>query len=386
MLAGVSLGGAGHLNPLVPFLQAARRRGDDTLVVGPAALSGLVESIGFDFVAGGEPDEAAVAHIRERLPTAAPAEGSLLANRELFGRLAARALLPAMTEVFARWRPDLVLRDPCEHASAASAARLGVPAVQVAISPAEVEWGSIEVAAPALEELRPALADVERTSAYLTRFPADLDPSPFPETIRFHEDAPEPVSLPDWWAGDSAPLVYLTFGTVLGHLTIAASVYRAALRAVEGLGLRVLLTVGRTFDIATLGTLPAGAHAEPWVDQARVLAAADVVVCHGGSGTVYGALAAGVPVVVVPVFADQFDNGRRVAAAGAGVVVEADGRSRSRVIDERDAPRIALAIEDVLARHGYRERAQAIADGVTASPSADDAFGALADSITAGRA
>jgi UDP:flavonoid glycosyltransferase YjiC (YdhE family) len=38
---------------------------------------------------------------------------------------------------------------------------------------------------------------------------------------------------------------------------------------------------------------------------------ADLVVCHGGSGTAFGALAAGVLIVVVPLFADQFENGRR---------------------------------------------------------------------------
>jgi UDP:flavonoid glycosyltransferase YjiC (YdhE family) len=160
-------------------------------------------------------------------------------------------------------------------------------------------------------------------------------------------------------------------------MTIAAGVYRAALRAVEGLGLRVLLTVGRRFDPRLLDPLPAGVHAERWVDQERVLPAADVVVCHGGSGTVYGALAAGVPVVVVPVFADQFENGRRIAAAGAGMVVEVDGGSRARPVDERDAPRIQAAIEAVLATPDHQQRAQEIAAGMANAPSADHVLEAL---------
>lgn len=377
VLAAVSLGGAGHLHPLVPLLEAARRRGDDVLVVGPTGLSDLVAATGLPFVAGGEPDEAAVAPIRERLPSASPAEASVLGNRELFGRLAARALLPTMTDACERWKPDLLLRDPCEHASAAAARALDVRVAQVAISLAEAEWASIAVAAPALDELDPGLAAVERATPYLTRFPVELDPSPFPETIRYHHGSASPAPLPDWWGGDRSPLVYLTFGTVLGHMTIAADVYRAALGAVEGLGVRVLLTVGRRFDPAVLDPLPPGVHAEQWLDQAHVLPAADLVVCHGGSGTVYGALAAGVPVVVVPVFADQFENGRRVAATGAGLVVEADGGSRARVVDERDAPRIRDAIQTVLATPGYRERAQAIAAGLRTTPSADHVLGGL---------
>jgi UDP:flavonoid glycosyltransferase YjiC (YdhE family) len=377
VLAAVSIGGAGHLNPLVPFLQAARRRGDEVLVAGPAAMSDLVAATGFPFAAGGEPDEVQVAPIRERLPSAPPAEASVLGNRELFGRLAARALLPAIAGTCERWKPDILLRDPCEHASASVARRLGLRVAQVAISLAEAEWRSIAVAAPALEELEPGLTAVERATPYLTRLPVDLDPSPFPRTIRFRQEQAVSQALPDWWSGDRSPLVYLTFGTVLGHMTIAAGVYRAALRAFEGLGLRVLLTVGRRFDPAVLDPLPAGVHAERWVDQERVLAAADVVVCHGGSGTVYGALASGVPVVIVPVFADQFENGRRVAAAGAGVVVEVDGGSRARVVGERDASRIRDAVEVVLAMPGYRERAQAIATAMADAPSADEVLARL---------
>lgn len=385
VLAAVSLGGAGHLHPLVPFLHATRRRGDDVLVVGPAALSDLVATTGFAFEAGGEPAEADVAPIRERLPTAPPAEASVLGNRELFGRLGARALLPAMTRICERWRPDLVLRDPCEHASASVATRLGLPVAQVAISVAEAEWASIDVASPALEELQRGLTAVEQSTPYLTRFPAALDPSPFPHTIRFRHDQPKPRALPDWWHGDPSPLAYVTFGTVLGHMTIAEGVYRAALRAFDGLGLRVLLTVGRRFDPSVLDPLPTGVHAERWVDQERVLPSAQVVVCHGGSGTVYAALATGVPVVVVPVFADQFENGHRIADVGAGVVVEADGGSRARVVDERDAPRIRAAVEAVLATPRYRERAEAIAVAMVASPSADDVLQALIGGLSRDR-
>jgi UDP:flavonoid glycosyltransferase YjiC (YdhE family) len=331
-----------------------------------------VAAAGFAFVAGGEPAETDVAPIRELLPRVSPAEASVLGNRELFGRLAARALLPTVETTVSAWRPDLVLRDPCEHASAVVALRRGLPVAQVAISLAENEWGSIAVAQPALDDFAPSLADAERVTPYVSRFPAALDPSPFPNTIRTRDDQPPAEPLTDWWSGSSAPLVYLTFGTVLAHMTFAAQVYRVALAALDGLGCRVLLTVGRHFDPVSLGPLPPLVQVEPWVDQASALSAADVVVCHGGSGTVFGALAAGVPLVVVPVFADQFVNGRLVAGVGAGRLVEVDGGSRKRVVDQRDTMRIREAVISVLADHGARERAQSIAEAMAAAPSADD--------------
>ena len=95
VLVACSLGGAGHLQPLRPFLDAARRRGSETLVVGPPALRRMVEETGHRFAAGGEPPEDAVAPIREKLPVMPAREASVLGNRELFGRLATSAMLPA---------------------------------------------------------------------------------------------------------------------------------------------------------------------------------------------------------------------------------------------------------------------------------------------------
>jgi hypothetical protein len=73
----------------------------------------------------------------------------------------------------------LLLRDLCEFSSAVIAHRRAIPAVQVAISMADVEIGSIAVAAPALEMHQPGLTDAVRATPYLTRFPASTDPSSF---------------------------------------------------------------------------------------------------------------------------------------------------------------------------------------------------------------
>lgn len=375
VLAACSLGGAGHLTPLLPALAAARRRGDEILVIGPPSLREMVERAGYPFRAGGEPPESEVAPIRERLPVAPAREASILGNRELFGRLATGAMLPAMAQTCAGWRPDLVLREPCEYASAVVAGRTGIPVAQVATSLAEAEAGSIATAAPALESHRPGLVEELLATPYLTRFPASLDPSPFARTVRFREaDSAAPKPVPAWWGKSRAPLVYVTFGTVLGHMSIAADVYRTALRAVAGLDVRVLLTVGRHFDRSSLEPPPVGVQIEAWVEHADVLREADVVVCHGGSGTTFGALAAAVPVVAVPLFGEQFTNGRRVAEAGAGLVVEAQPGGPDaprRVVGEGDAPRIATAIETVLRTPSYKQEASRIALEMAAGPTID---------------
>jgi UDP:flavonoid glycosyltransferase YjiC (YdhE family) len=351
-------------------------------VIGPFALREMVEAEGFTFVPGGEPPESEVAPIREQLAVAPPHEASVLGNRELFGRLAADAMLPAVDRIVSEWQPDLVLREPAEFASAVVAHRRSVPVAQVAISLAEVEAGSLSVAAPALDRHGAGVTDALRAEPYLTRFPSALDPSPFATTIRYHDaDDGAPGTPPDWpadwWPSDHGPLIYVTFGTVLGFMSIAADVFKVALAAVAPLDARVLVTVGRTLDIGALGAVPDHVHVEPWVDQADVLAVVDLVVCHGGSGTVYGALAAGVPLVVVPVFADQFENARRVVASGAGLVVEQQpvepGGARIP-IGAGAVPRIRHAIGQVLSDPAFRTRARGIAAEMAATPTVTEAL------------
>jgi UDP:flavonoid glycosyltransferase YjiC (YdhE family) len=78
----------------------------------------------------------------------------------------------------------------------------------------------------------------------------------------------------------------------------------------------------------------------PWVSQADVLAHAAAMLGHGGFGTTMGALAAGVPQVVAPLFSfDQVVNGRHVAAAGAGVTLEPRSVSAA-------AGQVALVLND----------------------------------------
>jgi MGT family glycosyltransferase len=66
---------------------------------------------------------------------------------------------------------------------------------------------------------------------------------------------------------------------------------------------------------------PANARLERWLPHGQLLQKAACVVCHGGMGITQKALAAGVPVCVVPFGRDQFEVAGRVAAARAGTFV-----------------------------------------------------------------
>jgi MGT family glycosyltransferase len=141
---------------------------------------------------------------------------------------------------------------------------------------------------------------------------------------RFHEPAlATSASRPPDWGDPDLPLVYVTFGSVAGSLPPFAGVFREALDALADVDASVLMTVGRKVDPRDLGPLPPNAQVLQWLPQETVLVHAAAMLGHGGFGTTMGALAAGVPQVVVPLFSfDQVVNGEHVASVGAGLAAE----------------------------------------------------------------
>jgi UDP:flavonoid glycosyltransferase YjiC (YdhE family) len=354
--------GAGHYNPLIPFVEAARRRGHEVLVVVPPALADTVEAAGYEARIGADPPEAELGAVWGRVQEASPDEANRLVIGDIFARLDTQTMLPTLRDACRDWNPDVVLREPSEFASAVAADELGVAQARITVGLADTEALALGIAEPVLEGLRPGVTARISASAFLTLLPEDVDPGRFQRTLRFSEPARTGEPLPGWWGDDGRPLVYVSFGSVAGGLPLAAAAYRAALDAVAELPVRVLLTIGRRADPSLLGTLPHNVHVEAWVPQRDVLAHATAVVGHGGYGTTLGTLAAGLPSVLVPLFADQPFNARRVEEVGAGLSVPA----------EADAIRSAL--EKVLADTSFRNAAAGIAAEMRGLPPVDEAF------------
>lgn len=335
--------GAGHFGPLIPLVEACQRSGHETLIVGPPTL----KSRGHPFVAGAAPPDDVLGPLWSRMPSLPPAQGDVVVVGSIFAGLNVDAMLPTHRECLESWQPDLVVREASEFASAIAAEERGVRHVRVAISIAMVERGALGIAGPALDGRLAGVSDRIAASPYLSAFPESVDPAPFAVTrIRHPAVAAERAPLPDWWPGRGGPLVYVSFGSVAATFPPAAQVYAIALEAVRGLPVRVLLTTGG--HEIELGDLPDNVHVERWVDEPGLLRHADAVLGHGGGGTTLSALAAGCPLVGVPLFGDQPMNVAAVAAARAGVVAPLDGIRRG----------IELVLED----DRYRAAARKAAD------------------------
>lgn len=364
--------GAGHFAPLVPFARACERLGHEVLVCGPPDVAGDVAAAGLTHWPVDPPAAEDLDPVWARVPGLSPDEQNAVVVGEIFGRLNTAAALPRMREAVAEWRPDLVLHELSEYASVLAAELAGVPHARVAIGLATFEAQALAFAAPRLDELRAELglapdpeARVLRESPFLTTVPASLeDPSDGgqPGTLRVRDPAwtyAEP-------SADEPPLVYLTLGSVAGSFERTQQLFMALAGAVADLPVRGLLTVGRAADVdAIAAAAPPNVRVEAWVPQAEALAQASAIVCHGGSGSTFGALAAAVPLVVVPLFADQPANAARVEAVGAGLAVPPDPAA------------IRGALERVLSEERFAAAARRLADEMRSQQPIDDAVGSV---------
>jgi zeaxanthin glucosyltransferase len=170
-------------------------------------------------------------------------------------------------------------------------------------------------------------------------FPRRELPSGFHYTGPFRGRAPERFELPP---GDGRPLVYCTLGTLQGS---REGIFRKVAQACASLDLRLLISQGGLGRLRA-GDLPGDPLVHDWVPQEAVIARADVVVCHGGMNTVLEPLAAGVPMVVMPLAFEQAAIAARLERAGVAVVLS----------HRSSAARLSQAIERVRTE-GFRERA-----------------------------
>ena len=213
-------------------------------------------------------------------------------------------------------------------------------------------------------------ADRVLATPTFTSVPAELDDLPETEegpgengsrVWRFRSEvAASGPSLPAEWGDPTAPLVYVSFGSVTGSVGHFDAVYPAVVEALADLPVRVLLTTGSGFDPARLGPLPANTWATRWWPQAAAMPETAVVIGHGGFGTTMTAVAAGVPQLVVPLFAsDQFLNAEQIQAAGLGF----------QLLGGPDAvPEAPGLVQRLLDEPGYAEAARHIAADMAALP------------------
>lgn len=318
----------GHVEPLRPLAAAASDRGHDVaFATGEPALSELRERGLRCFEAGrGSDTHGEFAERTRQLEAVEPIDRRIAFFTELFIGIELEPRLDGLLGVIDEWRPDVIVHEAAEPAAPIAAAIAGIPYATVgfgALLPDRLLEACAVAAAPHWRSrgLEPPPHAGFYRHLYVDPFPPSLQPPgiarPVTQPARLTPVVETDLSAaPAWITGLARePTVYITLGTVWNR---DLSLFDAALAAVDGLAVNVVVTLGANGDPAALGEQPANVHVHRFVPQRLVLPFCDVMVCHGGSGTMLGGVAHGLPQLVLPQGADQFANADLLAATGAG--------------------------------------------------------------------
>jgi MGT family glycosyltransferase len=177
------------------------------------------------------------------------------------------------------------------------------------------------------------------------------------------------ATLPEWVAalGRDRPLIWVYSGNPRYGGTIATAldsivVIRSAIEALGDAQVQVVLTTGYQELPAEFVSLPSNFRHAAYVPGRAMANHCDLMVHHGGHGSVMTGLSAGTPAVIIPTITERESNARRVVALGAGELVlpmsGADGEKRIGIAE------FTAKVQRVLRETSYRRAAQRVAESM----------------------
>jgi UDP:flavonoid glycosyltransferase YjiC (YdhE family) len=368
---------AGHFEPLVPLAAAARASGHTVAFASGDPMVERARDEGFTAFVAGRPDVFR-AEWAPRFPNFTALVGDDQRRfffTEIFANLELAPRVVDLESIMATWQPDLVVHEVAELAAPLASTALGIPYV-------DVGYGSL---------VPRALLEAAGTAAAPHWRARGLEPHPLAGLFRYLYVDPCPAVLQNPEIADIAavqpmrpaagevqvterpawlddlphrPIVYVTLGTIWNT---DLDLFRLVIKALRN-HVNLIVTVGHQNDPAALGPQPSGVIIRSYIPQHEVLPWCDAVVAHGGSGTVLGALAHGLPLLIVPQGADQWSNADRIVAAGAG---------QRLLRDELSAVAVHDRVMALLSEPSHRQAASNIEGEISAMPSATAAIASL---------
>jgi UDP:flavonoid glycosyltransferase YjiC (YdhE family) len=241
-----------------------------------------------------------------------------------------------------------------------------------------LSWALRYIAAP-VNELRrehglPTLGDLIDVFMWGDRVLFPDDPLLVPLTYQApHETFLGPIlwspqiPLPDYWdeLGRDRPMIYASLGS-----SGDARAMPAVLEALHEMDVDVVLSTAGRF---TSKSIPSNVHIVDMIPGDLAARKAAAVVCNGGAGTAYQALAEGTPIVGIPQGPDQVLAATAIRDSGAGVFLRA-----AKVTPAK----LRAVIECVIREERFTQAAQRVAESF-ASFDPHARFRAVIDEVTA---
>jgi UDP:flavonoid glycosyltransferase YjiC (YdhE family) len=363
--------GTGHFHPLVPTARALQLRGHDVAFAASPTFAPAIEAAGFEAHPAGPPW---LESLSDRVMQ------KIMAG-EFFVDLIRMGMVEGVVRAAKATRADAIVRGSGELGGLVAGAILGLPVTSAAPAAAKFYEAMIRpgVARAAAEHG----LDGEQVTAVdfevlrIDRTPPSLELPGYVAPPNAINVRPEPFDaggeLPAWFDDrEERPLVYVTLGTVMnGNIPL----FRLIADALADQPFDVLIALGNGIPREALGEVAGNIRVAGFLPQARILERADVVVNHGGYGTVSAALGAGLPLFLLPMGADQPYNTERCITAGAALgVIQEQPPGPPTAAPPPFTPPAPAVIRDgtrrLLDEPAFRAAARAIAAEIAAMPPA----------------
>ncbi len=346
--------GIGHLYPTVTTAWALRAAGHDVIVAtgghqdlaAHAGLQVVDTAPGVDF---GAVFRQGMAEQGAGGPAGGPPTRQPV-DRGFVGRLFARVSekFADRTVALAReWRPDIVIHTPLQAAGPLAARAVDVPAVMHTIGIGQHAETGTMVTEHFTDQYEKYGITPVTPAAVLDISPPGLRADTGSWSMRCVPYNGGTV-LPDWIrAPRERPLVAVTLGSVVS-LMAGMDMLAPFVAAAADVPADFVVTTGGA-DPSVFGTPPPNVLVTDWVPFHALFAASSAAIHHGGAGTTLTALSAGIPQLVLPQGADQFNNAAAVAKSGAGAVLQPSELDVDRVTELLGDTPVRTAAETVSA-------------------------------------
>ncbi|MCP4372511.1 MAG: hypothetical protein GY797_31055 [Deltaproteobacteria bacterium] len=140
------------------------------------------------------------------------------------------------------------------------------------------------------------------------------------------------AEIPSWLReiDDNPPLLYVTIGGGAGPVGNTLF-FSTIVDAFAHKAIQVIVSTSSKFDPAIFPNLPPNIRFFTWVPGKLIISKADVVIFHGGYGTMMETVTCGKPAIIIPFQSEQEGNGRRLEQLGSGLVVKLSQENYIRI-------------------------------------------------------
>jgi UDP:flavonoid glycosyltransferase YjiC (YdhE family) len=353
---------------MLPLAEALRERGHVVVFATGPDMRQDIEKAGFELLAGQRELALTIAEALARYPdnefrTGTIEDQSRFAFHRVFSEARVSSDIGAALTNAETFAPDLIINDFCDFIGPLVGAVHGIPNATVGVGLVLQSHSlrlAAEGAAPSWRRcgLEPRDDAGLYRSLYLNQVPRSMQ-LPLPDAVPTSDVRPlsvgegEPMPADLDHLGIDRPLIYVTFGTGFGERAPT----QQTVDALAALDADVIVTTGsRGSNLSD--ELPPNIHARRFVPQGAVLNRCHAVVTHGGSGSFLGALRYGLPMVVMPLGADQEKNADQVARSGAGL----------KLLTRDLGARLRPAVVELLVESSYRQEACRLRDEIAHMP------------------